>query len=63
MPGLGTIINVVLLVAGGLLGLAGGRFITPRLQDTPMKASELFGLFTGLGRHLQKMPNHDGKAL
>ena len=32
MPGLGTIINVVLLVAGGLLGLAGGRFITPRIQ-------------------------------
>ncbi len=28
MPGLGTIINVVLLVAGGLLGLVGGRFIT-----------------------------------
>ena len=41
MPGLGTIINVVLLIAGGLLGLAGGRFITPRIQDTLMKASGL----------------------
>ena len=41
MPGLGTIINVVLLVAGGLLGLAGGRFITPRIQDTLMNASGL----------------------
>ena len=45
MPGLGTIINVVLLVAGGLLGLAGGRFITPRIQDTLMKASGLCVLF------------------
>lgn len=49
MPGLGTIINVVLLVAGGLLGLAGGRFITPRIQDTLMKASGLCVLFIGLG--------------
>ena len=49
MPGLGTIINVVLLVAGGLLGLAGGRFIKPRIQDTLMKASGLCVLFIGLG--------------
>ncbi len=29
MPGLGTVINVALLIAGELLGLIGGRFITP----------------------------------
>lgn len=63
MPGLGTIINVVLLIAGGLLGLAGGRFITPRIQDTLMKASGLCVLFIGLGGTMQKMLIIDGKAL
>lgn len=63
MPGLGTIINVVLLVAGGLLGLAGGRFITPRIQDTLMKASGLCVLFIGTGGTMQKMLIIDGKAL
>lgn len=55
MPGLGTIINVGLLVAGGVLGLAGGRFITPRIQDTLMKASGLCVLFIGLGGTMEKM--------
>ena len=55
MPGLGTIINVALLIAGGLLGLMGGRFITPRIQDTLMKASGLCVLFIGLGGTMQKM--------
>ena len=63
MPGLGTIINVALLVAGGLLGLIGGRFITPRIQDTLMKASGLCVLFIGLGGTMQKMLLIDGKTL
>ena len=63
MPGLGTIINVALLIAGGLLGLIGGRFITPRIQDTLMKASGLCVLFIGLGGTMQKMLLIDGKAL
>ena len=63
MPGLGTLINVGLLVAGGLLGLAGGRFITPRIQDTLMKASGLCVLFIGLGGTMAKMLALDGKAL
>ena len=63
MPGLGTIINVVLLIAGGLLGLMGGRFITPRIQDTLMKASGLCVLFIGLGGNMQKMLVIDGEAL
>lgn len=63
MPGLGTIINVALLIAGGLLGLVGGRFITPRIQDTLMKASGLCVLFIGLGGTMQKMLVIDGNAL
>ena len=62
MPGLGTIINVALLIAGGLLGLC-GRFITPRIQDTLMKASGLCVLFIGLGGTMQKMLVIDGEAL
>ena len=49
MPGLGTIINVVLLIAGGLLRLAGGRLITPRIQDTHMKATGLSVQYIDLG--------------
>ena len=63
MPGLGTIINVALLIAGGLLGLMGGRFITPRIQDTLMKASGLCVLFIGLGGTMQKMLVIDGETL
>ena len=63
MPGLGTVINVALLIAGGLLGLIGGRFITPRIQDTLMKASGLCVLFIGLGGTMQKMLVINGKAL
>ena len=63
MPGLGTIINVALLIAGGLLGLIGGRFITPRIQDTLMKASGLCVLFIGLGGTMQKMLVIDGGTL
>ena len=63
MPGLGTLINVGLLVAGGLLGLAGGRFITPRIQDTLMKASGLCVLFIGLGGTMAQMLAVDGRAL
>lgn len=53
--GLGTVINVGLLVAGGIVGLVGGRFITPRLQDALMKASGLCVLFVGLAGALEKM--------
>lgn len=55
MIGLGTIINVGLLVAGGIVGLIGGRFITSRIQDALMKASGLCVLFVGLAGALEKM--------
>lgn len=53
--GLGTVINVGLLLAGGIVGLIGGRFITPRIQDALMKASGLCVLFVGLAGALEKM--------
>lgn len=55
MPGLGTIINVCCIVAGGLVGLVGKRFISRRLQDALLKACGLSVIFLGLGGALEKM--------
>lgn len=55
MIGMGTVINVVLLLAGGIIGLAGGRFFIPRLQDTLMKAAGVSVLFVGLSGALAGM--------
>lgn len=38
MAGLGTIINVVCIVAGGLVGLACGGLITDRLQQALLRS-------------------------
>ena len=61
--GLGTVINVGLLLAGGIVGLIGGRFITPRIQDALMKASGLCVLFVGLAGALEKMLVIDNGSL
>ena len=63
MVGLGTVINVGLLLAGGIVGLIGGRFITPRIQDALMKASGLCVLFVGLAGALEKMLVIDNGSL
>lgn len=55
MPGVGTIINVCCIVAGGLVGLIGKRFISQRLQDALLKACGLSVIFLGLGGALEKM--------
>ena len=55
MPGLGTIINVCCIVAGGLVGLVGKRFISQQLQDALLKACGLSVIFLGLGGALEKM--------
>ena len=63
MIGLGTLINTALIVAGGLAGLAGGRFLVPRVQDTLMKATALCVLFVGLGGALEKILSIEGGYL
>ena len=55
MPGLGTLINVALIIVGGVVGLIGGKFITARVQDALLKASALCVLFIGLSGALEKM--------
>ena len=55
MFGLGTIINVLAIIAGGLLGCAGGRFIKEQIQDTLMKVCGVGTLFVALSGVMEKM--------
>lgn len=55
MTGTGTLINVVAIVAGGLIGLAGKKWMNDRLQETLMKATGLCTMFIGIGGALEKM--------
>lgn len=55
MIALGTLINVALILAGGLVGTVGGRLFTPNVQDTLMKATGLSVLFVGLSGALAGM--------
>lgn len=55
MIGLGTIINVAAIVAGGLLGKILGRFFSDRLQDTLNKACGICVLFIGIAGALEGM--------
>ena len=63
MIGLGTLINVACILAGGAVGLAGGRFLVPRVQDALMKATGLCVLFVGLSGALEQMLAVDGGRL
>ena len=63
MPGLGTLINVALIIAGGLAGLLGGRLITERVQDGLMKASAVSVMFIGIAGALEQMLAVDGPGL
>lgn len=48
MVGLGTLINAALALAGGIIGLVGGRFFTKQLQDTLLKAAGVAVIFIGI---------------
>ncbi|MBQ8209557.1 MAG: DUF554 domain-containing protein [Clostridia bacterium] len=55
MTGLGTIINTLAIIAGGLIGLIFGKKIPARLQDTLMKSNGICVLFIGIAGTLQEM--------
>lgn len=55
MVGLGTIINVAGIIAGGLIGLVCGKRITPQVQDTLLKANGICVLFLGIAGTLEQM--------
>ena len=49
MRGLGTIINVACIIAGGLAGLLFGSRIKARMQETLMAVAGVAVVFLGLG--------------
>lgn len=55
MYGLGTIINTVAIVVGGLCGLLFGRFIPERTRDTLCKTCGITVLFIGMAGTLKGM--------
>lgn len=55
MPGLGTLINGLAVIAGGLLGLVFRRDLPQRFQDTLMQALGLSSIFIGISGSLEKM--------
>lgn len=55
MVGLGTVINVAAIVAGGLGGLLFGKRMEKRYQDTLMSANGICVLFLGIAGCLKEM--------
>lgn len=55
MVGLGTILNVAAIVAGGLIGLVFSRAISARYQQTLMQAIGVCVIFVGIGGAVQEM--------
>ena len=63
MIGLGTLVNVACILAGSVVGLLGGRFLIPRMQDTLMKATGLCIIFVGVAGTLEQMLTVQNGAL
>lgn len=55
MPGIGTIINVILIIFGGLLGLLFGKVIKPNMQQSIITANGVVVLFLGISGAMEKM--------
>lgn len=55
IKGLGTILNVVLLVAGGLVGLLFGSRLKQRIQETLLTATGIAVVFLGIGGAMSQM--------
>lgn len=55
MAGIGTIINVMAIIAGGLCGLVTRRFLEERYQETIMKATGFAIIVMALGSTLSQM--------
>ena len=63
MPGLGTIINVIGIIIGGILGRFCGKFLTERCQDTLNKACGVCVLFIGIAGAMEGMLSVSGGSL
>lgn len=65
MYGLGTVINTVAIIVGGILGLLFGKLISERFRDTLCKACGVSVLFVAISGALKGMLSvgEDGKLL
>ena len=63
MIGLGTILNVAAIVAGGLIGMVGGKWLSERCQETITRGMGVCVLFVGVAGVLEKMLRVENGAL
>lgn len=63
MYGLGTIINVAAIIAGGLFGFLFGKFLKEQHQDSLTKVCGICVLFVGIAGALEGMLTIDGGAV
>lgn len=55
MAGLGTLINALAIIAGGIIGMVFGKKISERMQETLLKVNGTAVLFIGIGGVMSKM--------
>lgn len=55
MPGLGTMINVLAIVLGGMIGMVFGKFMKERYQEILTMSCGICVLFIGIGGAMEKM--------
>jgi len=63
MIGIGTLINIAGIIAGGLLGFLFARFLNERMQDTLMKTMGICTMMLGIGGTMEKMLTIENGAL
>lgn len=64
MPGLGTVINTLAIIVGGLFGLAFGKLMNEKIKDSLCKACGVCVLFVGMAGAFEKMLSvSDGKVV
>ena len=63
MIGLGTIINVAAIIAGGAIGIMGGKWLSESCQETLIRAMGVCVMVVGLAGALEKMLSVDGGKL
>ena len=63
MPGMGTLINVIGILAGGMLGMWFGKRFSSRMQETLNRACGISVLFIGMAGALEEMMKNDGRSM
>lgn len=63
MPGIGTVINVALLILGGLCGLLFGKKLSERIKDTLLSVNAVAIMMLAIGGVMQNMLSLSGGKL